>query len=260
MARHSAPRKLGAATRIALALVGAVALSVPSVFASPGGEAARVAVGASGTIVATADGGKTWTTRTSGTTLDLRAVSCAGAQRCVAVGNYAGSTPAVILATQNGGATWTVESSGVTDTLFSVSCPSATMCVATGQGGEILTTNDGGATWHERTTNTDAYLQSVSCSTTSRCVAAGFYVATAGVAPGSWAIVASKDGGATWASPAKSSIAGVLYGEMLTRSVSCPTSNTCFVLGGGNLTAPGDDLLATHDGGATWSRASGPKG
>src|SRR5262249_40424929 len=71
---------------------------------------------AGGTILATADGGKTWTAQTSGVQAELRSVHFhAEGQRGWVVGD--GST---ILATTDGGKTWTAQTSGVPAELSSV--------------------------------------------------------------------------------------------------------------------------------------------
>jgi hypothetical protein len=74
------------------------------------------AVGASGTILATGDGGATWTQQTSGTTNTLNAVSFVDTSHGWATG--LGGT---ILATNDGGATWTPQSSGTGYNLVGVS-------------------------------------------------------------------------------------------------------------------------------------------
>ena len=91
-----------------------------------------VAVGDAGTIRTTADGGTTWTARTSGTPNALRGVSCASATACVAVG-----ASGTILASSDGGSSWTRQTSGTGNILRRVSCPSATACVAVGNAGTI---------------------------------------------------------------------------------------------------------------------------
>jgi photosystem II stability/assembly factor-like uncharacterized protein len=90
-----------------------------------GGVAARGglrwAVGAGGVIVASSDGGATWTARTSGTAQDLHAVAFADATHGWAVG--AGGT---ILATTDGGATWAPQTSGTGSDLTGVAFADAT--------------------------------------------------------------------------------------------------------------------------------------
>ena len=49
-------------------------------------QAACVAVGLSGTIISSSDGGVTWSSRTSGTQNGLTGVACPSASECLAVG------------------------------------------------------------------------------------------------------------------------------------------------------------------------------
>jgi hypothetical protein len=79
------------------------------------------AVGSNGTIVATSNGGTTWTAQTSGTPYDLKTISCPSATTYFAVGYWG-----TIVATSNGGTTWTTQTSGTTDELRGISCPSVT--------------------------------------------------------------------------------------------------------------------------------------
>ena len=64
-----------------------------------------IAVGDSGTILRTTNGGATWVARTSGTTEDLHAVSFADPDTGIAVGDEA-----AILRTTDGGRTWVMVS------------------------------------------------------------------------------------------------------------------------------------------------------
>ena len=65
------------------------------------------AVGASGTILATTDGGATWRKQTSGTTANLSAVTFPDATHGWVVDDNG-----TILATTDGGAIWSVQRSG----------------------------------------------------------------------------------------------------------------------------------------------------
>ena len=73
-------------------------------------------VGNTGTILATTNGGASWTPQTSGTSANLRDVSFRDAQNGWAVGDVG-----TILVTGDGGASWDPEDSGVDTTLWSVS-------------------------------------------------------------------------------------------------------------------------------------------
>ena len=80
------------------------------------------AVGQSGTILKTINGGNTWTRLVSGTTATLRGVSFSDATHGVAVGDLG-----TILRTTNGGTSWVKCTSGLTSILYSV-------CLAPGNG------------------------------------------------------------------------------------------------------------------------------
>jgi hypothetical protein len=72
----------------------------------------------SGTIVATSDGGTSWSTQTSGTTNTLLAVACVGSgggAACWAVG-----ASGTIVTTSNGGTTWSSQTSPTTNQLDGV--------------------------------------------------------------------------------------------------------------------------------------------
>lgn len=66
----------------------------------------------------------TWTVQTSGTTVDLKGVSCPTIYVCWASGGNG-----TILNTVDGGATWTTQRSGGF-TVYDISCPTTTTCWA----------------------------------------------------------------------------------------------------------------------------------
>lgn len=115
----------------------------------------------SGLIIASTDGGKTWTydVLPQGTQI-LNAVSCVSTSHCVVVGggySARGGLSRLILTTTDDGETWVSRPVPTAAAgLEGVSCPTATSCVATGFGpsGTIqdadtvaVVTSDGGATW-----------------------------------------------------------------------------------------------------------------
>jgi len=99
------------------------------------------AVGQSGTILKTANGGATWDTLTSGTTRWLWSVHFpVDASTGYVVGSFG-----TILKTTNGGANWVSQTSGTTANLYSVHFPvDALTGYAVGGNGTILKTTDGG--------------------------------------------------------------------------------------------------------------------
>ncbi len=136
--------------------------------------------GSAGTVIATTDGGTTWTTQKvlSGST-QLGGVSCSSSLDCVAVGyNFFGVGVAVV--TTDGGGSWTSRNapSGIFG-LTRVSCSSSADCVAvgtntTGAAGTVIATTDGGASWTSQTVPSDvSSLGGISCASTSGCEAVG---------------------------------------------------------------------------------------
>ncbi|HVC82522.1 MAG TPA: YCF48-related protein, partial [Chloroflexota bacterium] len=224
------------------------------------------AVGTGGTILATRNGGATWTSLPSGTTQQLSGISCPSISTCVAVedlaraflvtndggatwtsraaatnGAAAISCPSTVIcfavgisdaieATSDGGATWTAQSSGTPSNLWSVSCPSTTTCFAVGTSGTILATSNGGSTWTSQPTGTTNYLAWISCPSTTTC----FVVGDPGL------ILATSDGGATWNSQPSGT-------TQTLRGISCPSTTSCFVVGWNGT------YLTTSDGGTTWT-------
>jgi photosystem II stability/assembly factor-like uncharacterized protein len=224
-----------------------------------------VAVGDSGSVTHSTDGGTTWTSSIaiSGSG-SLRAVSCTSASACFAAadngiywtsdggatwpGHFTPSQPVgsiscvasscvavggagTIVATANGGGTWTSKTSGTARALVAVSCPTATACIATGAGGAVLSSVDGGTTWKQQYAGADM-LSSISCATANSCHA---------VDSNSREIVATSSGGVgAWSFHGPSGNTNSL------RGISCASATACYAVG-----YPGT-FLDTHDGGATW--------
>jgi photosystem II stability/assembly factor-like uncharacterized protein len=91
------------------------------------------AVGDSGTIARTSNGGTNWTTQPSGITAMINGVCAVSENIC-----YAAAAGGVILATTDAGTVWVPETTGVTDSLFGVSMIDAQNGWAVGLGGRIL--------------------------------------------------------------------------------------------------------------------------
>jgi photosystem II stability/assembly factor-like uncharacterized protein len=114
-----------------------------------------IAVGNSGTILKSIDGGATWTPQSSGITGRLEGVCFADANTGSAVG-----LNGIILGTNDGGATWTPQSSP-TNNLISVSCTDANTATAVGYNSTIIRTTDGGSTWTPQPSGTTDLLLGV---------------------------------------------------------------------------------------------------
>jgi hypothetical protein len=118
--------------------------------------AGRLAVGASGTILASQDG-VTWTPQTSGTSATLRALAVG--PRIVAVGDSG-----TILTCELSGSTWTTRTSGTTKNLYGL-FSTGTLFVAVGSAGTILTSADG-ITWAASSSGTTQDLTAVTHAST----------------------------------------------------------------------------------------------
>ena len=142
-----------------------------------------IAVGDSGTIVRTTDGGTTWVKQTAGTDSYLNDVSFTDANTGTAVGQSG-----TILRTTNGGATWTAQNSGTTNWLRGMSFTDANNGTAVGGFGTILRTTDGGATWVAQDSGTTDPLAAVSFTDANNGTVVG----------DDDAILRTTDGGAIW--------------------------------------------------------------
>lgn len=173
-----------------------------------------------------ADGGKTWSAETTGSTATLYDVSAPSTSTAIAVG-----AEGTILRTSDGGAAWMPADSEATSTLWSLASASPTETWAVGDVGAIRHTVDGGATWETQNAGTSAWLGSVS-----------FTDSLHGWAGGSeGTLVHTIDGGAHWQA-VSTAPQHDLYG------VEFVDVNT------GWLIADADhSLYKTTDGGVTWT-------
>ena len=114
------------------------------------------AVGDSGTILKTTDGGNTWNKQNAKTTNYLSSVCFVDFQTGWVVGESG-----TIFKTTDGGISWNTQNSGVTNHLFSVYFVDDSNGWAVGESGTILMTSDGGTTWHTQNSGTNLNLYSV---------------------------------------------------------------------------------------------------
>ena len=182
-----------------------------------------------GTILATTDGGATWSvqTPTGASVAGLSAVAFKGPTHGWAVGGQG-----TILATTDGGATWNAQNSGTSiASLAGVAFTDATHGWAVGDHGTIVATTDGGATWNAQNSG----------SSTASLAGVAFVDASHGWAVGDQGtILATTDGGATWkqekSGTSTASLAGVAFVD----------ANRGWAVGDHGT------ILATTDGGAHW--------
>ena len=194
-----------------------------------------------GIILHTTNGGTAWTTQSSGTTPEVYRVACANASDAWAVGP--GGT---IVATSNGGATWSAQRSGTTDKLDAVAFANSRDGWAVGQSGTILATTDGGATWTGQLSEASGDLWAVAAVNASDAWA----VSDGGD------IIATTDGG-DWnlTTPLDSSNSPYqLWG------VAFANTSDGWAVGDDTNGSSGQQgvVLATTNGGATWSPQSSP--
>ena len=203
-------------------------------------------------IVATSDGGATWSTQTVPSGVDtLRDVDFVDALHGWAVGYSTAADGATIngavVATSDGGATWkrqTVPSG--TDWLSSVDFADLSHGWAVVRGTDaILTTSDGGATWALKNAPTGGlpqYLYGVAFADPQH----GLVV---GITETDWedhaVVVRTADGGETWNRRQLGSSGKLLGADLLDASHGW---------------AVGDGACVTTDGGATWSEQTLPSG
>jgi len=102
------------------------------------------AVGDAGSVLATADGGLTWTAQHSGTPLALARVRFVDARTGWVAGSYG-----EVLRTTDGGATWQRSSFGRNDAVQDFGAESANAAWLTTFSNEGFTTHDGGITWRK---------------------------------------------------------------------------------------------------------------
>ncbi len=217
-------------------------------------------------VVATTDGGRTWTNQTVPPTVAyLTDVACADARRCVAVGQSGTSSsgPGAVIATTDGGTIWTAQvlPPAATD-VTAATCLPTRQCVAiatTAGGAVALTTSAPGAAWRQAgalpTGQTGA--TSVSCPDASHCWAAARTPVT--VDRSAAAVAASSDGGTTWTALTIPPGVGALD-ALACFDTGDTTSTTTTAASSGTTSAPGSlpvwcAAVGTTDGGLTSVRS-----
>jgi photosystem II stability/assembly factor-like uncharacterized protein len=186
-----------------------------------------IAVGDGGVILKSSDSGVTWTTKTSGTGVDLYGVWSVSTTKFIAVG-----ASGVILVSTNSGDTWGTQTSGVGTTLRSVWFPinDVNNGWIVGDGGVIRVTANGGTNWATQTSNTSEDLYSVYGRSTTAIWASG----TNGTI--------RTFNGTTWSGQTS----GVSSGVTL-RSIAFFNTSIGYTVGDGGK------IVHTINGGTTWT-------
>lgn len=185
------------------------------------------AVGSSGTVLSTRDGGTTWDVFPTETTLTLNAIDAPAVGSAWTVGEQG-----TVLGLDESGA-WVAEPSTVSTDLLGVDFADRTHGWAVGAAGTIISTADGGATW---TTQTAGVPEAVALR------GVRFLNELTGWAWGDrGTVIRTNDGGATW------SVAAATSEDIDLFSGSFVDTQTGWVAGSGGV------VRATADGGATWT-------
>jgi photosystem II stability/assembly factor-like uncharacterized protein len=214
-----------------------------------------------GAVVATDNSGHSWAAVPAPPgAVDVVGVQCPAAGLCVVVATNGGAY--FTASTVDDGATW--QQGGTLPAGFGgvsgMFCSEGGQCLVAGYAaaapghgvGAIARSTDGGTTWSLATVPPNlGLLHSVSCGATT-CLAVGTTSSvTSAVAPGQGLVLASTDGGATFATRATPPEIDDGLG------VSCPAPNRCTVVGTHwTQTIPGTPLPAvatTDDLGTTFT-------
>ncbi|MBK9672542.1 MAG: T9SS type A sorting domain-containing protein [Bacteroidetes bacterium] len=180
-------------------------------------------------IVATTDGGNTWTAQSTGLSslVVWNGIYFTSANNGVVVG------PQVLLCkTTNGGSTWSTVNTGTNYILNSVHFSSSTNGYAAGEGSVIIATTDGGSTWTTKSAGVTLNPAFRSIYFASNSV--GWVAGDNGL------IKKSGDGGTTWATQASGTTQNLLDAYFVSSSK-------------GWIVGANGTILTTSNGGSTWS-------
>jgi photosystem II stability/assembly factor-like uncharacterized protein len=211
-------------------------------------------------VLATKDGGKTWSGQVVPPNLNpaLSSVSCPTVTTCMAVGSDASGSD-LVLTTHDGGAAWSQAAAPASaNRIAAVTCQGIAMCIAIATNGTTLWSSrstDFGTTWQQAGNLPAAFLAAtgLECGDAGGCLVAGYVPTSAG--HGAGALALSADDGQTWEDTTVPAGLGLLQG------VACATSTSCFAAGTtsttvSNVVPAKGQLLQSVDGGHTWT--SGP--
>ena len=198
------------------------------------------AVGASGALITSVNGGRTWRRREVaqrglGSWLDLFSVSFAKD----ALSGWIGGAGGVVLHTKNGGESWERQKTNTVENLLQVASIDPQSACAVGTNGTILTTWDQGRTWHLQNLKAGLTLFGVDFSGRNGWAVGEFQT-----------ILHTTDAGKTWE---------VQQGGKRADFKAPPYLAVRFVDSNlGWVTVQGGSILWTSNGGATWRNLALP--
>ncbi|MCK5612459.1 hypothetical protein KAR91_61875, partial [Candidatus Pacearchaeota archaeon] len=193
------------------------------------------AVGASGYIGKTTNGGTSWTTATSPYSLQYWGLSAIDEKTAWAVGviDSGGTNEGTIVATING-TTWSAQTSGVAQDLWDVFFVDANYGWAVGNGGTIIATTNGGTNWSAQTSGTANDLNAISFLDRNNGWVAG----------SNGTILVTTNGGTNWSAQTSGTANYLASIEMVNKDVGYAGSVST--------------MRKTTNGGTTWSAANWP--
>lgn len=195
------------------------------------------AAGYWGTILHSADGGKSWQVQETGTNNGLNCIKLMDLNNGWAVGDLG-----AILNTNDGGKTWNLQKSNIKENLLRVGSIDLARCWAVGDRGTMLHTEDGGKEWKKFATElvTDEVLNDVK------------FMGNEGWVVGEFGMVLhTTDGGINW--ERKPIPSGEGEGE---DEVSQPYLFAVDFIDPGNvlISSIGGLILRTEDSGKSWAK------
>ncbi|MCH7761868.1 hypothetical protein IIA15_10800 [candidate division TA06 bacterium] len=189
------------------------------------------AIGNSGTILKTTDGGISWAAQIPPTGSSIRSIHFPVDMNTGYAVGYSGT----ILKTTDGGTNWNLQFSGMSERLYDVYFLSESVGYAVGDLGAILKTTNGGATWSSQSTPISSDLRSVHFPVDD---ITGYAVGSSG------RILKTTNGGSNW-TLLNSGTSSTLW------SVQFPVDEDT-----GYVAAGSGRILKTNDGGTSWSLQS----
>lgn len=187
------------------------------------------AVGGSGTVLATRDGGRSWIVQSSGTQNELQSVYFLDGQSGWLVGQKG-----TVLTTTDGGANWGPAAIDSQENLNDIAFADALTAWIVGDNGTLLVSRDGGKTWSAVKSGVSTSLKDV------------FFInAETGWAVGSnGVILATIDGGASWHAQPNAVYSDLARVFFISRTVGWVVGNN-------------GTIRRTSDGGLTWTSQDG---